>query len=118
MAFLSAYPLLGNAFLWPFSVPIHWRSNLTKQSRDPDIVGRVQNGTCQARVSEKMRYVNVKVHDNRRLLVKANKTAFLRLSLDSPSQQPLLRWWRSIMLMCPKSLIYKEAALPVPNRVA
>ena len=30
---------LGNAFLWPFSEPIHWRSHLKKQSRDPDVVG-------------------------------------------------------------------------------
>ena len=31
---------LGNAFLWPFSVPSHWRShlNLKKQSRDPDVM--------------------------------------------------------------------------------
>ena len=35
-----------------FYVPIHCRSHLKKQSRDPDVVGRVQNGTCQA--SEKM----------------------------------------------------------------
>ena len=44
---------LGNAFLWPFSVPIHWYSHLKKQSRDPDVVGQVENGTCQA--SENMR---------------------------------------------------------------
>ena len=44
---------LGNVFLWPFSVPIHWRSHLRKQSRDPDVVGRIQNDTYQA--SEKMR---------------------------------------------------------------
>ena len=53
---------LGNAFLWPFSVPINWRSHLKKQSHDLDVVGQVQYGTCQA--SEKMRYVTVKVHDN------------------------------------------------------
>ena len=38
--------LVGNVFLWPFSVPIHWRSHLKKQSRDPD-----ENG-------EKMRYIS------------------------------------------------------------
>ena len=54
---------LGNAFLWPFLVPIHWRSHLKKPSRDPDVEEHVQNGTYHA--SEKMRYVNVKVHDNR-----------------------------------------------------
>ena len=43
---------LGNMFMWPFSVPIYWRSHLKKQSRDPDVVGQVQNGTCQA--SEKI----------------------------------------------------------------
>ena len=43
MAFLSAY-------------------HLKKQSRDPDVMVRVQNNTCKA--SEKMQYVNVKVHDN------------------------------------------------------
>ena len=59
---------LGNVLMWPFSVPIHWRSHLKKQSRDPDGVGQVQNGTCQA--SEKMRYVNVGVHDNRCLFYK------------------------------------------------
>ena len=31
---------LGNVFLWPFSVPIHWRSHLKKQSRDPDVAGK------------------------------------------------------------------------------
>ena len=41
---------LGKAFLWPFSVPINRRSHLKKQSRDLDVVGRVKNGTCQARV--------------------------------------------------------------------
>ena len=30
----------------------HWRSHLKKQSRDPDIVGRVQNGTCQTSVAK------------------------------------------------------------------
>ena len=39
---------LGNVFMWTFSVPIHWRSHLKTQSRDPDVVGKVQNGTCQA----------------------------------------------------------------------
>ena len=29
---------LGNVFLWPFSVRIHWRSHLKKQSRDPDVL--------------------------------------------------------------------------------
>ena len=48
---------LGNAFLWPFSLSIHWCSHLKKQSRDTDVVGRVQNGTCQ--VTEKMRYVKL-----------------------------------------------------------
>ena len=55
-------------FLWPFSVSIHWRSHLKKQSGDLDVVGRVRNDTCQ--VSEKMRYVNVKVHNNRCLFRK------------------------------------------------
>ena len=36
----------GNAFLWLFSVLIHCRCHLKKQSRDPDVVGRIQNGTC------------------------------------------------------------------------
>ena len=35
-----------------FSVPIHSCSHLKKQSSDLDVVGRVQNDTCQA--SEKM----------------------------------------------------------------
>ena len=64
---------LGNAFLWPFSVSTHWRY-LKKQSCDPDIVGRVQNGTCQER-SEKMQYVNSIVHDNRCLFVNVNKSS-------------------------------------------
>ena len=56
------HPLLGNAFLWPFSVPIHGSSHLKKQSRDPDVVGRVQNGICQARVSEK---APIHIHNRR-----------------------------------------------------
>ena len=59
---------LGNMLMSLFSVPILWRSHLKKQSRDPDVVGQVQNGTCQA--SEKMRYVNVRVQDNRCLFCK------------------------------------------------
>ena len=59
---------LGNTFLWPFSVSIHWRSRIKKRSHDPDVVGQVKNGTCQA--SEKMQYVNVEVHDNRCLFGK------------------------------------------------
>ena len=55
--------LVGNAVLWPFSVPIHLRSHLKKQSRDPDVVGQVQNG-------KNMRYVNVRVDDNRCLFRK------------------------------------------------
>ena len=50
---------LGNAFLWPFSVPIHKRSHLKKQSRDPDVVGRVQNGTCQRQSSIAAFFINV-----------------------------------------------------------
>ena len=67
---------LGNAFLWPFSVPIHWRSRLKKQYRDLDVVGRFQNGTCQA--SEKVRYVNLfrKVHDiSSTFFVNVNKSS-------------------------------------------
>ena len=44
--------LVGKRVMWRFSVPIHWPSHLKKQSRDPDVVGRIQNDTC--RVSEKM----------------------------------------------------------------
>ena len=44
------------------------RSHLKKQSRDSDVVGQAQNDTCEA--SEKMRHVNVKVHDIRCLLRK------------------------------------------------
>ena len=61
---------LGNAFIWPFSVPIRWRPDLKKQSRDPDVVGEFKVAPAKARVSEKMRYVNVKVHDNRCLFRK------------------------------------------------
>ena len=39
-------------------------------------MGRVQNGNCHARVSEKMRYVNVKVQDNRCFFVNVNKNSF------------------------------------------
>ena len=42
----------GKRVMWRFSVPIHWYSHLKKQSRDPDVVVRIQNDTCQA--SEKM----------------------------------------------------------------
>ena len=45
--------LVGKHVMWRFSVPIHWRSHLKKQSRDPDVMGQIQNDTCQA--SEKMR---------------------------------------------------------------
>ena len=34
---LSLSHWLGNAFLWPFSLPIHWRSHLKKQYHDPDV---------------------------------------------------------------------------------
>ena len=65
---------LGNAFLWPFSVPINRRSHLKKQSLCPNVVGRVKNGTCQARFFyKKMPYVNVKVHDNQCFFVNVNK---------------------------------------------
>ena len=54
----------GNAFLWHFSMPVHWYSHLKKQSCEQDVVGRVQNYTCQVRLGVKMQYVNVKIHDN------------------------------------------------------
>ena len=67
---------LGNAFLWPFVVPIH----LKKQSRD-GCCGRVQNGTCQA--SENMSMSKFMIIDAfSKMLINA---AFLQLSLNSPS---------------------------------
>ena len=51
------------------------RSHWKKQFRDPDVVGRVQNGTSQARAGEQMRYVNVKVHDNRCFFANVNKSS-------------------------------------------
>ena len=44
--------LVGKHVMWRFSVPIDWHSHLKKQSCDPDVVGLIQNDTCQA--SEKM----------------------------------------------------------------
>ena len=53
----------------------HWHSHLKKQSRGPDVVMQVQNGPCQANVSEKTRYVTVKVYDNHAFFVNANKSS-------------------------------------------
>ena len=64
--------------MWPFSVPIHWRSHLKKQSHDPDVMGQVQNGICQ--VSEKMRYANVRVFTTiNAFFVNVNKSSFPKI---------------------------------------
>ena len=47
-------------FMLLHTVSIYRRSHWKKEFRDPDVVGRVQNGTCQARASEKMEYVKSK----------------------------------------------------------
>ena len=62
-------------FMLLHPVSTYRRSHWKKQFRDPDVVGRVQNGTCQTRASEKMRYVNVKVHDNRFFFANVNKSS-------------------------------------------
>ena len=53
------------AFLSAYALALSFEETIGESS-DPDVVGQIQNGTCQA--NEKMRYVNAKVHNNQCLV--------------------------------------------------